>query len=63
LYWTVRTGSSKPHTAAHRFAAFFLSASMSFSTYLLNGDRLAVSLLVGYPVSLAILVVLRPGFP
>lgn len=32
-----------PHRPSHRFAAFFLSASMSFSTYLLNGDRLAAT--------------------
>src|ERR1017187_440665 len=28
---------------SHRFVAFFLSASMSFSTYLLNGDRIAAA--------------------
>jgi hypothetical protein len=27
----------------HRFAAFFLSASMSFLTYLVNGDRIAAT--------------------
>src|ERR1035437_1723077 len=31
------------HTGSHRFAAFFLSASIGFSTYLLNGDRIAAA--------------------
>jgi hypothetical protein len=35
--------AATPHRTSHRFAAFFLSASMSLSTYLLNGDRIAAA--------------------